>query len=125
VGEFADHLARLRAHVEGRQPLPFDLGAWVIGQLSRIGGADVLRVERDQHLITAGELVGGPVRRRAAEILAADRALSRAWTIHAQRAPELGTLRGHVHAARLFAPVPADRQLRIILSAGAGWSNAA
>lgn len=116
-------LQRLRAHLEGRQPLPSDLGDWLLEQLAQQAGADVLRDQRDAHLRRAGDLVGGSIRRRASVILVEAKALERQWSLHARRAPELGTPRGEVHAARLILPLPAERRLRIVLSCAGGHSE--
>lgn len=115
--EAVANLARLRAHIEGRQPLPPDLASWVLDIVAaNVGRAEVL-ARRDQHLIAAGELIGGTVNRRATIIAGEARALARCWPRLAMRSPEPGTPRAHIHAARLTAEIPGDRRLREILSA--------
>lgn len=109
-------LTRLRAHLEARQPLPGDLAHWVLDQVAASLAREDLTRWRDQHILRAGHLVGGSVRHRAGTIVREALVLERRWQYHASAKPELGTIRGEIHAARLAAPIPAERRLRMILS---------
>lgn len=113
---FASQLARLRAHVIAQRALPFDLGAWAIDELSRVAGSNELRLRRNGHLHRAGEIIGGTVRHRALGILKESAALDR--TNRARNIDFIADdpLRVEVKAARLIAPIPAERQLRTILA---------
>lgn len=113
---FSAQLARLRAHLEARQPLPADLAAWTLSRVAEAAGSEVLKRQRDAHLFQAGELVGGSTRRRASEILAEARILDRLGRRLWDQSPLPGTVRGEVHAARCIAPIPGERRLRAILS---------
>lgn len=113
---FADQLARVRALATTGQPLPLDLGLWIVGELERSAAHDFLRLRRDQHLRHAGDLVGGSMNRRAREILTVGARLSRVWHFHKLKPPALGSIHGEVHAARLLGVLPRERRLRTILS---------
>ena len=111
-------LTRLRALLDARQPLPGDLARWVLEQVASSLDRQELTDLRDQHLCRAGHLAGGSVRYRAGQVLREVQLLERRWNQHAIALPELGTFRGEVHAARLIAPIPAERRLRMILADG-------
>ncbi len=111
---FADHLARLRAHVAAHRALPFDLGTWAIEELSRIAGSADLRRRRNDHLCRAGAMIGGSLRSQALGILKESGALDRALRARSFDAYALNPLRIEVQSARLIAPIPAERQLRAI-----------
>ncbi|MFT3792125.1 MAG: hypothetical protein QM741_13860 [Rudaea sp.] len=115
MGEFDSMLARLRAHVEGRQPLPLDVGVWTIERIASLSGGAGLRQQRDANLCAAGRLIGGTIRTRAHEILRIDAMLSR-LSARGQAPRRLGLAGGLVLHARGLWPIPADRQLREILA---------
>ena len=114
---FASQLARLRAHVVAQRALPVDLGAWAIEELSRVAGSTQLRLRRNGHLCRAGAIVGGSLRRRALGILKERDALERTLRTRSFETQPGNELRLEVQAARLIAPIPAERQLRTILAA--------
>lgn len=119
MATYADQLARVRALIQARQPLPPDLGSWVESQLEAQAAKDYLRLRRDQYLRQAGEIAGGSsisYRVRAIQRAAAE--LNRAWAVYAARDPEPGTLKGAVHRARLILPIPGRRRLFEILQKG-------
>ncbi len=115
-------LARLRAHIEGRQPLPLDLGHWALAQLARCTGAAALRDQRDHHLRAAGALIGGSIYRRAREIEAQAALLHRFRPARLQGlAP--GSVQSEILAAQSFGALPRHRQLRVILRPEPWQSN--
>lgn len=116
---FAGQLARLRAHVAAQRALPLDLGRWAIDELSRVAGSAELRARRNLHLCRAGAIVGGTVRQRAQGILKEAAAVERVIRARGSWTHPGNQLRAEVHAACLIAPIPAERQLRTILAAGA------
>lgn len=112
---FADQLARLRAHVAANRPLPLDLGAWTIEELSRVAGSSELKLRRNGHLRRAGTLIGGSRRNRAIGILRESSLLDRVVRTRSLGEDVSNPLRSEVRAAKLIAPIPAERQLRAIL----------
>ena len=119
---FAGQLARLRAHVAASRALPLDLGAWAIEELSRVAGSGELRLRRNGHLRRAGTLIGGSRRNRAIGILREASLLDR--VARTRSLGEDNPLRWEVRAAKLIAPIPAERQLRAILGNAADCSEA-
>lgn len=113
---FASQYARIRALLVAGQPLPQELGEWTLQQLGHMASADYLRRRRDALLVQAAEMIGGSLRSKAMGILDEDARLQRIWHSMASREPDLNTLRGTVHAARLILPIPAERRLRTILA---------
>ena len=112
---FAHQLARLRAHVAANRPLPLDLGFWAIDELSRVAGSSDLKMRRNGHLRRAGAIIGGSRRQRAMGILKEAAALERCVRMRSLVDAAGSPLRREVEAARLIAPIPAERQLREIL----------
>lgn len=113
---FDDQLSRLRAHVVAQRPLPLDLGRWAMDELGKIAGTTELRMRRNFHLYNAGAYVGGSVRHRAIGIIRESIALDRMPRFRSLDPGAVTPLRVEVHAARLIAPIPAERQLRTILA---------
>lgn len=101
--------------VQARQPLPVDLGQWVVDRLAEQIYSENLRRERDAHLREAALIIGGPLSERVRGILQEASALQRCWPRYAEIEPELGTARGAVHRALLLLPVPGRRRLYTIL----------
>lgn len=118
-----EQIARLRAHLEGALPLPQDLSVWVLARVLATATVDYRRELRDQHLYRAGQLIGGSCSQRAHEICRHAAALERNWSHHRYQRPNLGEVRGEVHAARLMAPLPKPRRLRSILGKASWQSN--
>ncbi len=122
MSEAAAQLARLRAHIEGRQALPVDLGHWVLEQIARSVGAATLRDRRDAHLRAAGALIGGSIYRRAREIEVQAALLRRFRPAHLQNLVP-GSVHSEILAAQRFGALPRDRQLRAILRPDPWQSN--
>lgn len=112
---YADQLARTRALVQARQPLPADLGQWVLDRLGDQVHTDYLRLQRDACLRDAGAIIGGPLAGQVRGILSEAKVLDRCWSHYAQREPEPGTVRGAVHRAHLILSIPGRRRLYTIL----------
>lgn len=113
---FASQYARIRALLVAGQPLPQELGEWTLQQLGDMASAEYLRRRRDALLVQAAEMIGGSLRSKAMGILDEDARLQRIWHSMASHEPDLNTLRGTVHAARLILPIPAERRLRTIIA---------
>lgn len=116
---FASQYARVRALVTAGRPLPLDLGEWTLQQLGEVATIDYLRLRRDALLVRAADMIGGSLRAKALGILGEDAKLQRVWHAMASLDPDLSTVRGTVHAARLILPIPAERRLRSIIGAAA------
>lgn len=115
---FSKHLARLRAHIGAQRALPLDLGMWAIDELSRIAGSAELRQRRNDHLCRAGTIIGGSVRNQALGIIRVDAVLERRASTRNIEVAQDCPIRSEIEAARLIAPIPAERQLRAILAHG-------
>lgn len=115
---FADQLARVRALLDAEQPFPPDLGTWILRQLEDQVHADYTRARRDQYLRAAGERAGGSVSCRVGAIQHEAAILERRWSLYRYATPELATVRGAVHQARLIGGIPKRRRLFSILGAG-------
>lgn len=127
---FASQYARIRALLVAGQPLPQELGEWTLQQLGDMASADYLRLRRDALLVQAAEMIGGSLRSKAMGILDEDARLQRTWHVVASHEPDLNTLRGTVHAARLILPIPGERRLRTIIADAErirpqGWQSVA
>ena len=120
---FAGQLARVRAHVAASRALPLDLGAWVIDELSRVAGSGELKLRRNGHLRRAGTLIGGSCRNRAIGILREAALLDRTARVQGLSEDRSDPLRWEVRAAKLIAPIPAERQLRAILGSNVECSE--
>lgn len=99
--EVADQLARLRVHVEGRLPLPPDLGGWVLDQLAAGLRAEQALAARDKLIRLAALQLPGVPHRKAAALAAEARRLDRLAL-----PPSPGTVAALLSDARRFRPLP-------------------
>jgi hypothetical protein len=112
---YADQLARYRAHAFSALPMPQDLASWALRQLEQLAPADYQRLRRDQHLRSAGALIGGAVRFQAAEIHRRGERIARTWRLRVSlRGPDV--VDEEITAAMCLSPLPRERQLRVILA---------
>jgi hypothetical protein len=109
--------------VAANRALPLDLGTWAIEELSRVAGSGELRLRRNGHLRRAGTLIGGSRRNRAIGILRESSLLDRVARTRSLCDDVANPLQSEVRAAKLIAPIPAERQLRAILGNAADGSE--
>lgn len=109
-------LIRLRVcHEAGIAPEPEVIAA-VLAHFEREEACAHLRACRNERIRRAAALLDGVPWARA-EVLATTAArLERMWATLSKRAPEAGTVRGELHAARLYGPLPESRRsfLRVL-----------
>lgn len=114
-----DAIDRLRVcHEAGVPPEPEIIRA-VLAHFEAEDRAAKCRNERDACIRTAAALIDGSVSARALQLGKETAFLAIVWEQARLQAPERGTVRGELHRARLFAPLPSSyRQYLRILQAG-------
>jgi hypothetical protein len=82
----------------------------ILAYVVRSAGAEARRGERDARVRRAGALLDGAPWARAGKLAAEAALLDRSWQRVRLQTPEAGTVRGELHAARLFMDLPESRR---------------
>lgn len=111
-------IARLRVCYEaGVSPSP-DVIEPILAHFAAADRAAQCRIERDAGIRAAAALLDGATWGRAQTLRKEGALLNLQWQDVQHQPPLRGTVRGELHRARLFAPLPAsDRQYLRILQA--------
>ena len=99
-------LARLRVVVEAGQPAPPDLAWAALLAIERTAAREERIFARNQHIRRAAVLLDGSLWARACELEKESIALARIWQRLSLAQPEVMTLRGELHAAKLAYRLP-------------------
>ena len=111
-----DTMARLRAVVAAGVPVPPDLAHVVLMVLETFADREDRLCERNEHIRRAALLIDGSQSGRAITLAKEARAIERIWHRLGATLPEAMTVRGELHAAKLWYPLPSsERQFSYII----------
>lgn len=103
-------ITRFRVCCEAGIPPDAELQLAVLAYLDRSAGVESRRGARDARVRRAAALLDGAPWSRAGALAAEAARLERCWRRVSQTPPETGTVRGELHAARLFMDLPESQR---------------